>query len=266
MTICACVLAIACNETQVIHLQIAETQSTNDFLLAWRRFVTKRGIHPTHVYSDQGKTFIGGQTPLKQWLSSWNKRTVHNYMSANGTDFLFTWDFNIPKASHINGSIESLIHSCHKAFNAVCNYLKRSYTYPEWETTIAESNYLVNSRPLFPNKADNSDEEPITGNSPLFPYKQCPPPQPMNNETVDLRVHIKAVQAFTTQFWKCWFHNMPSQLLFRLKWFRPHDNLKICDYLIVLQLGLKSQSAPRGLWDYAVAMPLQFKLSLVMTD
>ena len=76
--------------------EIADTQSTNGFLLAWKRFVTKRGIHRTHVYSDRGKTFIGGQTPLKQWLSSRNKRTVHDCISANGTDFHFTWDFNIP--------------------------------------------------------------------------------------------------------------------------------------------------------------------------
>ena len=53
----------------------------------------------------------------------------------------------------MNGFIESLIHSYCKAFNAVCDYLKRSYTYPESETIIAESNYLVNSRPLFPNNA-----------------------------------------------------------------------------------------------------------------
>ena len=60
------VLIIACNTTRVIHLEIADTQCTNDFLLAWRRFVTKRGIHRKHVYSDQGKSFVGAQLPLKK--------------------------------------------------------------------------------------------------------------------------------------------------------------------------------------------------------
>ena len=63
ITTSACVLATACNSTRVVHLEIAETQSINDFIMAWRRFITKRGIHPEHVYSDQGKTFVGAQAP-----------------------------------------------------------------------------------------------------------------------------------------------------------------------------------------------------------
>ena len=73
---CTLVIACTCNSTRVIHLETAETQSTNDFLLAWRRFVTKRGIHPKHVYSDQGKFFIGAQIPLRKWINSWDKQTT----------------------------------------------------------------------------------------------------------------------------------------------------------------------------------------------
>ena len=83
----------------------------------------------------------------------------------------------------MNGSIESLISSCRKAFNATSNYLKRSYTFLEWETIVTETNYLVNSRPLFPKIVEDLDEEPITENSLLFPYKQCSIPQPSNNES-----------------------------------------------------------------------------------
>ena len=41
VTTLGCVLVIACNTTRVIHLEIADTQCTYDFQLAWRRFVTK---------------------------------------------------------------------------------------------------------------------------------------------------------------------------------------------------------------------------------
>ena len=109
-------------------------------------------------------------------------------MAKKHTEFHFSWDFNTPKASHMNGSIESLISSCRKAFNATSNYLKRSYTFSEWETIVAEANYLVNSRPLFPKNVEDLDEEPITGNSLLFPYKQCSIPQTSNNESIDPRL------------------------------------------------------------------------------
>ena len=45
---------------------------------------------------------------------------------------------------------------------------------------------------------------------------------------------------------------MPPHLLFRSKWFRPRQNLKVCDYVIVLEPGLKGQTAPRGLWEPAI--------------
>ena len=45
---------------------------------------------------------------------------------------------------------------------------------------------------------------------------------------------------------------MPPHLLFRSKWFRPRQNLKVGDYVIVLEPGLKGQTAPRGLWEPAI--------------
>ena len=252
VTTLECVLVIACNTTRVIHLEIADTQCTNDFLLAWRRFVTKRGIHPNHVYSDQGKSFVGAQLPLKKWLSDWDKQIIHENMAKKHTEFHFSWDFNTPRASPMNDSIESLISSCRKAFNATSNYLKRSYTFSEWETIVAEANYLVNSRPLFPKNVEDLDEEPITGNSLLFPYKQCSVPQSSNNESINPRLYPKAAQAFFNQFWESWLRNMPLHLLFRSKWFRPRQNLKVGDYVIMLEPGLKGQTAPRGLWEHAI--------------
>ena len=48
--------------------------------------------------------------------------------------------------------------------------------------------------------------------------------------------------------------HMPPHLLFRSKWFKPRENLKNGDYVIVLKPGLKGQSAPRGLWEHAIVV------------
>ena len=125
IAISSCILLIARNTTRIIHLEITETQSTNDFLLARRRFVTKRGVHPLHVYTDQGKTFVGAQKYIKEWLSSWDQVTIHDQLATQGTAIHFFWDFNTPLASHMNGAAESLIRSCRKAFNAASDYLRR---------------------------------------------------------------------------------------------------------------------------------------------
>ena len=45
---------------------------------------------------------------------------------------------------------------------------------------------------------------------------------------------------------------MPPQLLLRSKWFRARNNLKVGDYVIILDPGLKGKSAPRGVWEHAI--------------
>ena len=63
---------------------------------------------------------------------------------------------------------------------------------------------------------------------------------------------VKADQLQINRFSKCWLHIMPPQLLCRSKRFRPRENLKAGDYVIVRQPGLEGNTAPRGLWERAV--------------
>ena len=119
---------------------------------------------------------------------------------------------------------------------------------------ISEVNYLVNSRPLFPKTVENLDEEPFSGNTLLYPYGQKPVPQSSTSDYVDPRVSIKRTQCFINTFWDSWMRNMPPHLLLRSKLFKPRENLKNGDYVIVLKPGLKGQSAPRRLWEHAIAV------------
>ena len=46
--------------------------------------------------------------------------------------------------------------------------------------------------------------------------------------------------------------HIPPQLLFANKWFRSRDNLKVGDFVINLQPGMKGGTLPRGLWKKAI--------------
>ena len=244
------ILLITSTTTRVVHLELAEIQSTDDFLLAWRRFVSKRGVHPVSVFSDQAKSFVAAEKTLRIWVSSWDKSTINDFMTKRGTTF--TWQFNTPKASHMNGVVESLVRSCRKALDATTSYHKRSYSNNEWETIVAEVNYLVNSRPLFPKSVEDLDEEPYTGNTLLHPYGERTVPQNLTCESVDPRKSIKIAQSFLKSYWDAWMRNMPPQLLLRNKWFKTRQNLSVGDYVIVLEPGLHGKFAPRGLWEHAI--------------
>ena len=132
--------------TRVIHLELTSTASTESFLLACRRFVTRRDIHPAKVFSDRGKNFQGAQQPLRDWIDSWNVTKIKWKLAANRTNFQFDWEFNVPKASHMNGVVKSLIRSWRRGLDTAINYLNRHLTFEEWQTFLSEMMYLINSR------------------------------------------------------------------------------------------------------------------------
>ena len=51
------VLLITCVTIRAIHLELVESLTVSDFLLAFRRFVARRGL-PAVIHSDNAKTFV----------------------------------------------------------------------------------------------------------------------------------------------------------------------------------------------------------------
>ena len=185
-------------------MELTNTASTESFLLAWCRFVTRRGIHPTKVFSDRGTNFQGAQQ--------------------------FNWEFNVPKASHMNGVVESLIRSCRRGLDAAVNYLNRRFTFEEWQTFISEVMYLINSRPLFPDGPDCVGSPAITGNDLLHPFGQPTVPQPEVEDRPNPRDIAKAMQQRVHMFWETWLRYMPPHLIARSKWFHTRQNLEVGDW------------------------------------
>ena len=137
--------------------------------------------------------------------------------------------------------------------DSTCNYHKFAYTQSEWETIISEVNYLVNSRPLFLKTVENLDEEPFSENTLLYPYGQKPMPQSSTPDYVDPRVSINILNASSTRFGIHGCATCHLTFFFEVSGFKPRENLKNGDYVIVLKPGLKSQSSPRGLWEHAIS-------------
>ena len=239
-------MIVTCMTTRCIHLELSSIQNTNSFLQAWRRFVSRRGVHPNHVFSDGGGAFQGAHQPIVQWISEWDRHLITNEFPQ--TKFEFNWKFNVPTASHMNGVVESLIHSVRKGLDAaIFNYTRSILTFENWSTVLSEVTYVINSRPLFP-EGDPWEFHCITGNDILHPYGQPNIPQFGEELPESCRKMFNTAQNKVTAFWKAWMKNMPPQLIERSQWFRPRDNLRVGDFVLELEPGLKRETAPRSLW------------------
>ena len=133
-----------CGVIRAVHLELTESLSTNDFVLAFKRFVARRGL-PSIVYSDNAKTFKGAEVRLQALLGP----------------SCPCWKFIAPRSPWWGGWWERLVRSVKTALRKSLGRASLSRT--ELETTLFEVENCVNSRPL----TFVGDE--IQGKAPLTP-------------------------------------------------------------------------------------------------
>ena len=66
-----------CLAVRAVHIEIAHELTTDSFIQAFTRFVSRRGP-PGEVYSDNGTNFKGAEAEIKTALEKWNPDRIDN--------------------------------------------------------------------------------------------------------------------------------------------------------------------------------------------
>lgn len=128
--------------------------TTNNFLSALRRFVSRRG-KSLSIHSDNGKNFIGAKNELNKLYNLFNNKStlsdIENYAVKEGIE----WKFLPLAAPHWGGIWEAGVKS-------VKHHLKRTVstttlTYEKYNTLLVQIEGILNSRPLTPIGDDIDD-------------------------------------------------------------------------------------------------------------
>ncbi len=229
------VIIFTCMTTKAVHLELVSDRSTDTFLLAFRRFASLRG-HPSTCWSDCGTNFVGAQSYLDEVMQNWDVPKIQSILSSEFT-CEFKWQWNIPDAS-------SLIKSVRHALDVTCK--NQTFTEQQWRTFLAETTYLINSRPLYPSSEQVWEGPPITPNDILIGTHNSPP-QPATEEMINPRDLLRSTEGRVNEFWKCWIKHFAPNLLPRNKWFRTREDIKVGD--LVLELDNKYR---RSQWKMAL--------------
>ncbi|XP_029160290.1 uncharacterized protein LOC114932289 [Nylanderia fulva] len=86
-----------CFWSKAIHLEVVSDYTSETFIAALRRFVSRRGLC-TDIYSDCGTTFIGADRTLRELFKASTSESHHIARAANTQGI--RWHFNPPAASH----------------------------------------------------------------------------------------------------------------------------------------------------------------------
>lgn len=118
-----------CGVIRAIHLELVDDLSLTEFLLAFKRFVSRRRL-PLTIFSDQAQTFKAAAKRLTEMYS--DKSPV--------------WKFNTPKCPWAGGMWERCVRTVKTSLRKCLGL--RCLTKTELLTLLCEIEQCINSRPL----------------------------------------------------------------------------------------------------------------------
>ena len=230
------VLLFTCGVVRAIHLELTESLSLSDCILAIRRFVVRRGL-PNVMYSDNAKTFVAARFEVQK---------VYGHLVPK-------WNFIAPRAPWWGGGWERLIRSVKLALRKTLNlnYVSKS----ELETILVEIESCIDSRPLSYVSEDPDSIHYLTpshfilGGAPHC--KSLVNPEPCKVTSRDLSEREVVKDQKLEHFWKLWSNNYSTNLPKVVQGFTKKCHLSKADLVLI-----KEDNIPRLKWPLRVVVDL----------
>ena len=225
-----------CFTTKAIHTELVGDLTSNNFMSALRRFMSRRG-KPKNIYSDNGTSFVGACNDVGKFLKS-----NCDSLSGSAADEGIAFHFIPPCSPHFGGLWEAGVKSVKYHLRRVlgnCNF-----TYEELNTALVQIEALLNSRPLTPISMDPEDLMPLTPAHFLIgrPLTSLPTPNYEDNSVSQL-TRYQRIEKLRQHFWKRWSKEYIAELQQRAKWRSGAGQLKMNTLVI-----LKDDNLPPLKW------------------
>jgi hypothetical protein len=233
-----------CLNSRAIHIETANSLTTDSFLNAYRRFVCRRGS-VRQLRSDQGTNFIGAKGVLAAALAEMNPDKVRQELLKDNCDWI-DFKMNAPHSSHMGGVWERMIRSTRNALSALLTTHGGQLDDELLRTLLIEAEAIVNSRPLtYTDVSSTTSLEPLSP-SQLLTLKSnvvLPPPGQFQKADLYCRQRWRRVQYLANEFWNRWKTEFLPTLQTRRKWTSAQPNLKTDDVVLMMD-----ESVPRCRW------------------
>ena len=201
-----------CATTRAIHLEVVEDLTVETFLLAFRRFASRKSL-PRKLISDNASTFVSANNELKELFQS---HALKETLAREGIEWLF-----IPKrAPWYGGFWERLIGLTKSTIKKVLG--RAAVNLCTLQTIVVEVEAILNDRPLTYVSSDIKDEEALTPAHLLYGRRITSLPHPLvesdelNDPTyqtnTDFLRNRKRVSLLIQHFWQRWRHEYLTSL------------------------------------------------------
>ncbi|KAJ0169346.1 hypothetical protein K1T71_015230 [Dendrolimus kikuchii] len=236
-----CYIALfICMVTKAIHLELVGDLTSETFIGAFRRFVSRRGrCH--HLWSDQGRNFVGAN---KELLLAWKEAelefqgVISETLALEGTQWHFIPAYSPNFGGLWEAGVKSMKYHLKRTLNA-------HLTYEEMVTVLCQVEACLNSRPLCPIDDKNVDNLDVLTPG-HFLIGEAPTTVPSPTEKFASMSYLsrwRYTQKVLNDFWHKWQEEYLSRLQQRPKWLKRVDELDIGQIVLI-----KTDGLPPGKW------------------
>lgn len=205
-----------CFATKAVHIELVCNLTTEAFLNALKRFISRRGLC-SDIYSDNATNFVGANRRLSELKKLFYIEKSMDTIQESLAKLGICWHFIPPRSPHFGGLWES-------AVKAMKNHLYRTLgnanmTYEELNTVVIQIEACLNSRPLCSLSSDPTDLSALTPGHFLTGDSLTAIPEPDLTATpINKLNRWRRVTQASQQLWSRWQKEYLAALQQRSKW------------------------------------------------
>ncbi|KAL0839000.1 hypothetical protein ABMA28_016997 [Loxostege sticticalis] len=219
-----------CMSTKAVHIELVSDMTTDAFIAAFKRFVSRRG-HCVEIWSDNGTSFVGAE---KKLLHMWKqgKSQIPNELAKSLDDTGTKWRFIPPGAPNFGGLWEAGVKSTKFHLKRIIG--DAMLTFEELTTLLTQIEACLNSRPLSKLSDHPNDLEPLTPGHFLVGGPLLTVPDiDLTNQNINRLTRWQLTQRLLQDFWKRWQKEYLSSLQQRSKWNHQSKDFSIGQLVLI---------------------------------
>ena len=238
----AYIVVFTCMASRMVHFEIAQDMSAEEFLLALRRMFARRGVCRT-IFSDNAKYFKKADKVLSSSVQRLASLRESPEVQAHLAEHRIEWKFIAERSAFRGGAWERINRSLKEPMRKILG--KALLNYSEMATVLADVEASLNQRPLtwmFEGEVD----PPLTPAHLALGRSLYTLPDTHNSKEVTVTKRYLYLQNLMNQCWKRWTLEYLPSLLPRQKWKSERPILSLNDVVYVTEENTKRGSWPLG--------------------
>ena len=228
-------IVFCCMNTGSLHMELAASYSTADFLLCYRNFCSIRGV-PMTVYTDAGSNLVAAQTVVQGSTSTVTKDIDWSQVTAITAPDGTVWRIAPAGAQHRNGRAERCVAALKKTLRHMLNGQELNFAELQCLLNMAAS--VINDRPLAVSHHNGEEPSyaPITPNLLLKGSRSATSLNSRHLYTdtdTKFAVRMAMVDKVYNAWWSRWFATVFDHLLPYPRWNKANVNLDVGDICLL---------------------------------